>query len=80
MLNTVFGPLVAQSAAMGALPILRAATDQAVEGGQYWGPRGFRETRGYPVLVESSAQSHDEEIQGRLWAVSEELTGVTFPV
>ena len=28
----------------------------------------------------SSAQSHDEDLQRRLWAVSEELTGVTFPV
>ncbi|TXI40943.1 MAG: short-chain dehydrogenase, partial [Mycobacterium sp.] len=40
----------------------------------------FRELRGYPKLVDSSRQSHDREIQQRLWAVSEELTGVTFPV
>jgi NAD(P)-dependent dehydrogenase (short-subunit alcohol dehydrogenase family) len=79
-LNTVFGPLVMQSAAMGALPILRAATDAGVKGGQYWGPGGFREVRGYPVLVSSSAQSHDADVQQRLWTVSEELTGVTFPV
>ena len=38
------------------------------------------EQRGRPKLVESSAQSHDEELQRRLWAVSEELTGVSFPV
>jgi hypothetical protein len=30
--------------------------------------------------VESSKQSHDQDIQGRLWTVSEELTGVTYPV
>jgi NAD(P)-dependent dehydrogenase (short-subunit alcohol dehydrogenase family) len=76
----VFGPLVFQSAAMGALPTLRAATDPGLQGGQYYGPDGFAQQRGYPKLVESSGQSQDEELQRRLWAVSEELTGVTFPV
>lgn len=71
-------PLITQSAAMGALPTLRAATDPDVRGGQYYGPGGFRETRGYPKVVESSAASHDTETQRRLWQVSEELTGVTF--
>jgi NAD(P)-dependent dehydrogenase (short-subunit alcohol dehydrogenase family) len=65
---------------LGALPTLRAATDPAVRGGQYWGPDGFRELRGYPELVDSSAQSHDTATQDRLWTVSEELTGVTYPV
>jgi NAD(P)-dependent dehydrogenase (short-subunit alcohol dehydrogenase family) len=65
---------------LGALATLRAATDPAVKGGQYYGPDGFKELRGYPVLVTSSAQSHDTAIQDRLWTVSEELTGVTYPV
>ena len=69
-----------QSAAMGALPTLRAATDPDVEGGQYYGPDGRREISGHPTLVASSPQSHDEAVQERLWTVSEELTGVTFPV
>lgn len=68
------------TAEMGALPTLRAATDPTVKGGQYYGPDGFRELRGYPVLVGSSRQSKDEAVQKRLWTVSEELTGVTFPV
>jgi NAD(P)-dependent dehydrogenase (short-subunit alcohol dehydrogenase family) len=71
--------LVSQKAAMGALPILRAATDPGVAGGQYYGPGGFFGARGYPKLAHSSRQSHDAAIQRRLWAVSEELTGVTFP-
>jgi NAD(P)-dependent dehydrogenase (short-subunit alcohol dehydrogenase family) len=75
-----FYTLVSQNAAMGALPILRAATDPAVTGGQYYGPGGFFGTRGYPKLAHSSRQSHDTAIQRRLWTVSEELTGVTFPV
>ena len=69
-----------QDAAMGALPSLRAASDQAVLGGQYYGPGGFAQTRGYPKVVGSSRKSHDVDRQRRLWAVSEELTGVTYPV
>ncbi|HET6736938.1 SDR family NAD(P)-dependent oxidoreductase [Mycobacterium sp.] len=72
--------LIAQSAAMGALPTLRAATDPAVRGGEYYGPGGIGELRGHPKLVQSKANSHDQDVQRRLWAVSEELTGVTFPV
>jgi NAD(P)-dependent dehydrogenase (short-subunit alcohol dehydrogenase family) len=74
------GPLLFQSAEMGALPTLRAATDPDVEGGQYFGPDGLGEQRGHPKLVSSSAQSHDEDLQRRLWTVSEDLTGVTYPV
>ena len=69
-----------QGADLGALPTLRAATDPGVLGGQYFGPDGFQEIRGYPKVVASSGQSHDVELQRRLWAVSEELTGVVYPV
>jgi NAD(P)-dependent dehydrogenase (short-subunit alcohol dehydrogenase family) len=76
----VVGPLLFQSAEMGALPTLRAATDPGVLGGQYYGPDGFGEQRGYPKIVASSAASHDTEAQRKLWSVSEELTGVVYPV
>jgi NAD(P)-dependent dehydrogenase (short-subunit alcohol dehydrogenase family) len=69
-----------QNTEMGALPTLRAATDPAVLGGQYFGPAGPFETRGYPKVVASSDRSHDTAVGQRLWTVSEELTGVTFPV
>jgi NAD(P)-dependent dehydrogenase (short-subunit alcohol dehydrogenase family) len=72
--------LFSQNAAMGALPVLRAATDPGVLGGQYYGPGGFLGLRGYPELAASSRRSHDAAVQRRLWAVSEDLTGVTFPV
>jgi NAD(P)-dependent dehydrogenase (short-subunit alcohol dehydrogenase family) len=72
--------VLAQSADMGALPTLRAATDPGVLGGQYYGPDGFGEQRGYPKVVASNAASHDTEAQRRLWAVSEELTSVVSPV
>jgi NAD(P)-dependent dehydrogenase (short-subunit alcohol dehydrogenase family) len=71
---------ILQGATMGALPQLRAATDPGVTGGQYYGPDGFGGMRGYPKVVASSTKSHDAERQRRLWAVSEELTGVTYPV
>ena len=72
--------LVTNSPAVGALATLRAATDPQVRGGQYYGPSGFRELVGHPVLVQSTRKSHDVAIQQRLWAVSEDLTGVSYPV
>ncbi len=69
-----------QSAAMGALPTLRAATDPEAHGGQYYGPDGFQETRGHPVLVSSSDRSHNAQTQQKLWTASEELTNVQYPV
>ncbi|OBG30801.1 MULTISPECIES: SDR family NAD(P)-dependent oxidoreductase [Mycolicibacter] len=69
-----------QGADMGALPTLRAATDPGVRGGQYYGPDGWGQQRGYPKVVESSSKSHDVDVQQRLWTVSEELTGVSYPI
>lgn len=76
----VVAPLLVQGADMGALPTLRAATDPAALGGQYYGPDGFMEQRGNPKVVASSEQSYDLDLQRRLWSVSEELTDVVFPV
>ncbi|WNG93371.1 SDR family NAD(P)-dependent oxidoreductase [Mycobacterium sp. ITM-2016-00318] len=69
-----------QPADKGALPTLRAATDPGAQGGQYYGPDGLGEVKGSPKVVASSAQSRNEELQRRLWTMSEELTGVTYPV
>jgi NAD(P)-dependent dehydrogenase (short-subunit alcohol dehydrogenase family) len=74
------GPYVGQDPAKGALPQLLAATAAHVQGGQYWGPRGLFELRGYPTLVTSSAKSLDEAAQRRLWAIAEDLTAVHYPV
>ena len=81
-MRLVTGPfeLTSQGADMGALPTLRAATDPGVRGGEYFGPGGFAELRGYPKVVTSNARSHDAAVQRRLWSVSEELTGVVYPV
>ena len=77
--NAVLEPLY-QGADRGALPTLRAATDPGVHGGQYYGPGGIGELRGYPKVVPSSDQSHDVKLQRRLWEVSADLTGVVYPV
>lgn len=79
-LMAVVGPLIGQDPKMGALPQLLAATDPQVQGGQYWGPRGFWELRGYPKLVTSNAKSHDVDVQKRLWKVAENLTGVRYSI
>jgi NAD(P)-dependent dehydrogenase (short-subunit alcohol dehydrogenase family) len=69
-----------QSAAAGAVPMLRAATDPAARGGEYYGPAGFAEMTGPATRVRSSARSHDEAVAKRLWEESERLTGVTYPL
>ena len=79
-ITAFFVRVMSQKAAMGALPVLRAATDPGVLGGQYYGPGGPFGARGFPKLAESSKRSHDTAVQRRLWTVSEELTGFTFPV
>lgn len=76
----VVAPVLVQGADIGALPTLRAATDPAALGGQYYGPDGFMEQRGNPKVVASSEQSYNLDLQRRLWSVSEELTDVVFPV
>jgi NAD(P)-dependent dehydrogenase (short-subunit alcohol dehydrogenase family) len=70
--------VMAQSAAMGALPTLYAATFPAIRSGDYVGPDGFGEQRGHPKLVGMNASARDDEAANRLWTVSEELTGVRY--
>jgi NAD(P)-dependent dehydrogenase (short-subunit alcohol dehydrogenase family) len=71
-------PIVGQKSVMGSLPILFAATSESAKGGGYYGPGGFMQSRGYPKQVKSTVRSHDLKVAARLWAVSEELTGVHY--
>jgi NAD(P)-dependent dehydrogenase (short-subunit alcohol dehydrogenase family) len=73
-----FNRFFAQEPPMGALPTLYAATEPEVDGGEYFGPGGLVEMRGYPKPVQSNDRSHDETVAARLWEVSEELTGVRY--
>ncbi len=68
------------SAADGALPSLRAATDPDATGSLYYGSSGYKELRGAPEVVMPAPHAVREADWERLWSVSEELTGVTFPV
>lgn len=69
---------IMQSAAKGALPTLRAAVDPRVKGCDYYGPSGFLEMRGYPVIVQSSNASHNATTARELWTISKQLTNVQF--
>src|SRR5207253_1349907 len=80
MVMAVGNRIMAQSAEMGALPLLYAATYPGLEGGTYVGPGSFFEQRGYPKPVAASAAARDEESARKLWAVSEELTSVHFRI
>ncbi len=70
--------LLAQSAEMGALPILYAAADPEARGGDWIGPGRLAGMRGYPVKSQSNAASHNPDTAAQLWAVSEQMTGVHF--
>ncbi len=76
LLNKIF----AQKPEMGALPTLRACLDSGASGGDYFGPGGFMEMRGYPVKVQSNRLSHDMDNALKLWEKSEEMTGVKYGV
>lgn len=78
LIMVVTNKLFAQSAEMGALSILYAATSPDAESGMYVGPDGLAEQRGYPKPVGMSSAARDEDLARRLWEVSEQLTGVKF--
>ena len=67
-----------QSQDMGALPQIRASVDLNVKGGEFYGPNGFNEMKGFPVRVQSNAASHSVQDARKLWEISEKITGVSF--
>jgi NAD(P)-dependent dehydrogenase (short-subunit alcohol dehydrogenase family) len=69
-----------QSPQVGGLATVRAATDPAARGGDYYGPPGRAQFTGYPARVEPAARAHDAAAQQRLWRESERLTGVSYPL
>jgi NAD(P)-dependent dehydrogenase (short-subunit alcohol dehydrogenase family) len=76
MLMKLSNKLMAQDVEMGALPQIYAAAGADVESGQFWGPDGRNESKGYPTLVQPLDEARDREVGKRLWDISEELTGV----
>jgi NAD(P)-dependent dehydrogenase (short-subunit alcohol dehydrogenase family) len=70
----------AQDQAQGALPQIRASVDPSVKGGEYYGPDGRNEMKGYPVIVSSNEASHNLADAERLWKESEDLTGLSLNI
>ncbi|NRQ48827.1 oxidoreductase [Aeromicrobium stalagmiti] len=70
--------IIGQPASHGAWPLLMAATDPSLTGGEYVGPAGFNGMRGRPKLVGMTKVARDEELADDLWEASEAATGVTF--
>jgi NAD(P)-dependent dehydrogenase (short-subunit alcohol dehydrogenase family) len=79
-LTALANKVIAQSPQMGALPILFAATMPGLAGNSYIGPGGRGEIKGHPRLVGRSSAAHNLTQARMLWDVSEELTGVRFPL
>jgi NAD(P)-dependent dehydrogenase (short-subunit alcohol dehydrogenase family) len=79
LFNSLANRLFAQSEADGALPTLYAAVAD-IPGDSFAGPSGFMEARGAPKLVGRSSAAQDIEVARRLWDVSEQTTGVRFPL
>jgi len=79
-LRRIFGALFSHSAADGALPILYAATSATARANEYYGPMGAFELTGPLGLAEIGKRAHDTNLAGKLWAISEELTGVRWPL
>ena len=76
--DRLFGSLLGQSAADGALPILYAATAPEARGGEYYGPRGLIGFKGPPARARMTEAARDPIAAARLWEASERLTGVSF--
>jgi NAD(P)-dependent dehydrogenase (short-subunit alcohol dehydrogenase family) len=70
--------VIAQSDEQGAWPTLYAVVAD-IPGDAYVGPGGWGELRGAPTLVGRSAAARDAATARRLWALSEDLTGVRYP-
>jgi NAD(P)-dependent dehydrogenase (short-subunit alcohol dehydrogenase family) len=75
---SVANAIIGQEPDDGALPMLYALTMPGVSGGEYYGPSGFLSMRGGPERQRSHERSYDRQTAQRLWAVSENLTGVSY--
>jgi NAD(P)-dependent dehydrogenase (short-subunit alcohol dehydrogenase family) len=78
LISVILNNILAQNVKIGTLPILRAATDENVKGGEYFGPTKMMELKGYPELVKSSDKSYDKDLAKKLWEVSEKLTNLKY--
>ena len=80
ILRYTFVPIFLHSTENAAKPILKAALDSEVNGGEYFGPTGLFEMKGPPGIAKRTKYSQREDVASRLWNLSEELIGSTFKV
>jgi NAD(P)-dependent dehydrogenase (short-subunit alcohol dehydrogenase family) len=78
--ENVVEPIGFQSAAMGALPTIRAVADPDVPSGQLVGPTFMRGWRGHPNVIDVFKVGSDEATAKRLWDLTEEIVGEKFPL
>jgi NAD(P)-dependent dehydrogenase (short-subunit alcohol dehydrogenase family) len=78
LLFRILNPIFSQNVENGVLPTLRAAIDEEAQSGDYFGPSGFMELKGSPIVVKSNELSRNEANAKRLWEVSEEMTGMVY--
>lgn len=69
--------LLGQTAYLGAIPLIRAATDIKIKGGKYYGPL-ILGLWGWAVINFSSPVSHNKKLAEQLWKYSEEATGIKY--
>lgn len=74
----ILNPIFSQTPLMGALPLLFAATHESVANGDYYGPDGFLQLKGYPRKITSSRASHDQHAIQHIWDISESFTGIQW--
>lgn len=67
---------ITQGKDRGAQPLVMAATDPQLKGGEYIGPKGFQQLKGLPAQVKLARHAHNAEAAKRLWEWSAELTGL----
>ncbi len=78
ILMRTLNALLSQSAEQGALPQLYAATAPDVIGGDFIGPDGWMQMRGYPKKHRARETAYDSEAARELWRMSIEMTGESF--
>jgi len=78
LLLTPFLLLVTHSPKNAAKPTILASLGKNVDGGDYYGPKGFMEMNGNPGTAKAEPQAYDVLVAKRLWEESEKLTGINF--
>ena len=80
IIGGILKPFLSQDALHGALPTLFAAVAPQAVSGEYYGPDGLFELKGYPKTVPIPSRAQDPKDAQRLWSEAENLTGIAFPI